>query len=46
MALRKADIPDEIYLVETEMKPWVIWILKEGTSQFPKISDGGPHLLD
>jgi len=40
---RKVDLPDEVYLIETEIKPWEVWILKEGNNLFPDIEDAGPH---
>jgi len=44
---RTDDIPDEAYLVETEIpKRWVVWVLKEGDSRYPNILNVGPHYLD
>lgn len=42
---RSDDIPDEIYLVETEIDPWVIWVLKEGQIQFPNVINPGPRYV-
>ena len=35
-------LPDEVYLVETETGPWIVWALKEGPICFPDIHGGGP----
>jgi len=45
---RRDDAPDEVYLVETEteMKQWVVWVLKDGTSLFRDIENPGPYYLD
>jgi hypothetical protein len=40
------DIPDEIYLVRTEIRPWEVWVLKEGTRFFRGIENAGPHYLE
>ncbi len=41
---KQEDIPDEIYLVETELQnTWYITILKEGRSLFSQIDNYGPH---
>ncbi len=37
------DIPDHIYLFETEIEPWTIWVLKRDGEMFPAVSDPGPH---
>lgn len=29
------DVPDEIYLVETEQEPWVVWVIKYGPAFYP-----------
>lgn len=42
---RRDDIPDEVYLVETEIKPRVVWVFKEGPHLFPDIPDAGPHYV-
>lgn len=34
---KRTDIPDEIYLVETEFKPWILWKIKEGSSIYPDL---------
>jgi len=39
------DVPDDIYLVSTELEEWCVWILKEGTKLFRDIQDCGPHYL-
>lgn len=44
---KQVDIPDEIYLVETELQStWYITILKEGRSLFPQIDNYGPHEVE
>lgn len=44
---RTDDIPDEVYLVETDIpSQWTAWILKEGLSQYPDISTAGPHYVE
>ena len=41
------DIPDETYLVETDISSqWSIWILKEGANYFSDISGYGPHYVE
>lgn len=46
LASRAGDVPDVIYLVETEMlDEWVVWVLKEGTAVFPNVPDDGPHCV-
>lgn len=42
----RIDEPDEIYLIETNIEPWVLWILKEGSTFFPEIQGYGPYYLD
>lgn len=42
---RQDDIPDEVYLVETEIEPWVVWVLKEGPHLFPDVAEAGPYYL-
>ncbi len=37
------DSPEEIYLVETEIKPWVVWVLKEGKNLYRDIENPGPY---
>ncbi|MHA1713124.1 MAG: hypothetical protein ACTSW4_03650 [Candidatus Ranarchaeia archaeon] len=44
--LPQNNVPDEIYLVETEIKPWVLWVLKEREKLFPSLDNDGPHYLD
>ncbi|MBW8041574.1 MAG: hypothetical protein FVQ85_16480 [Planctomycetes bacterium] len=44
--LSQNDVPDEIYLVETEAKPWVVWVLKDGEALFSDLEDWGPYDLD
>jgi len=44
---RKKDIPDEVYLAETELKEQpVIWVIKEGDALFSKIKHPGPYYFD
>ena len=38
-------ISDVVYLLETEMKPWYVTVLKEGDCLFPHIDNGGPSPL-
>ncbi|MHC4297416.1 MAG: hypothetical protein ACYS7Y_08960, partial [Planctomycetota bacterium] len=45
MATRN-DLPDEVYLVETDIEPWTVWILKDGTDVFPSVENPGPYYLD
>ncbi len=37
------DVPDDIYLFETEIEPWTIWVIKRGGELFPVVPDQGPH---
>lgn len=39
------DAPDEIYLIQTELDDWVVWVLKEGPLLFRNVKDPGPHYL-
>jgi len=44
---RSEDIPDEAYLVETDIpSQWSIWILKEDGHYFPDIIGYGPYYID
>jgi hypothetical protein len=43
--LPRRDVPDDIYLVETELREWCVWILKEGDKSFENVEDPGPHYL-
>jgi hypothetical protein len=43
---KQLSAPDEIYLVETEISPWMITILREGLVWFPDIQEGGPHEIN
>jgi hypothetical protein len=44
---RLDDIPDEAYLVETDIpNQWSIWILKEDANYFPDITGYGPYYID
>jgi hypothetical protein len=45
LATRK-DAPDEIYLVRTEIEPWEVWVLKEGSVLFRDIDRVGPYYSD
>jgi len=40
------DIPDDIYLIETWLDSWAVWIIKDGATLFPNIDNPGPHYLD
>jgi len=44
--LSQNDVPDEIYLVETEAKLWVVWVLKDGKALFSDLEDWGPYSLE
>ncbi len=37
--------PDEVYLLETEVKPWAVWVLKEEDRLFNDIENSGPYYL-
>jgi hypothetical protein len=37
--------PNEIFLVETELPPWTLWILKRGRYVFPNVENNGPFEL-
>ena len=39
------EVPDFVYLVETGISPWVVWILKDRLRNFPNISDMGPYYV-
>ena len=39
------DAPDEVYLVETELKRWTIWILKDATNSFQDMANPGPYYV-
>ncbi len=42
------DEPDEVYLVETEGKPWALWIIKRGDERWPTVTgipESGPIYL-
>jgi len=39
-------IPDEIYLVETETPQWMIWIFKFGNQLFPNVEKAGPYFIN
>ncbi|MGB8227030.1 MAG: transposase [Sedimentisphaerales bacterium] len=40
------DAPDEVYLVETELKPWVVWVLKDEDTLFQDVVKAGPYYSD
>ena len=40
------DPPDDIYLIRTELEPWVVWVLKEGAHLFRDVLQPGPYYLD
>lgn len=42
----RQDIPDDIYLIMTELDSWDVWIIKEEDTEFPNIRDAGPYYLD
>lgn len=47
LSLRNEEVPDEVYLVETELEQqWVVWVLKEGALQFPHVPGDGPHYIE
>jgi len=41
----RPDVPDEIYLAETEIKPWSVSVLKEGPTLFSYGNNLGPYEL-
>jgi hypothetical protein len=41
----RPDVPDEIYLVETEIKPWLVSVLKEVATLFSYGNNLGPYEL-
>jgi hypothetical protein len=44
----RTDCPNYVFLVETEVHPWPVWLLREHDDRFPDISDvleAGPHFL-
>jgi hypothetical protein len=46
---QRADPPEQIFLVETEEHPWVVWVLKEGADIYPDIQnipESGPHYME
>lgn len=46
LSLRQGDVPDEVYLVGTELKEaWVAWVLKEGSHEFPHVPREGPYYV-
>ena len=40
------DVPDEIYLVRSELDEWVVWVLKDGEDLFRGVAKPGPYYLD
>lgn len=46
MKMMTNDIPDVIFLVETELEPWVIWVFKDGQQLFPNVSNAGPYYIN
>ena len=40
------DVPDDIYLIKTELEQWCVWILKEGKKLFRDVENRGPHYLN
>ena len=46
LSKRRDDIPDEVYLVETDIEPWTVWVLKEGPKLFFDVPDAGPHYIE
>ena len=46
LSQRGDDVPDEVYLVETDGEPWTVWILKEGEKSFLDVPNAGPHYIE
>jgi len=47
LSKRQGDVPDEVYLVGTELEQqWIVWVLKERSCQFPHVPKDGPHYID
>lgn len=40
------DVPDQIYLVETEAEPWAVWTIKSGSRVFPDVPNSDPLYVD
>jgi hypothetical protein len=45
LSQKKNDLPDDIYLVETDSKEWDIWVIKEGKLFFKDLHDTGSYSL-
>jgi hypothetical protein len=45
LSQERTDLPDDIYLVETDSKEWDIWVIKEGKLFFKDLHDTGPYSL-
>jgi hypothetical protein len=43
---KQSNIPDEIYLIRTELEKWEVWVLKEGDNLFEDVMEAGPHYYD
>lgn len=39
LAKRTGDIPDIIVLVETELEPWYVWMIKDNDEQYPEVRE-------
>jgi hypothetical protein len=39
-------IPDEIYLIRTELEKWEVFVLKEGNTLFQDVMEAGPYYYD
>jgi len=44
--MAREDVPDEIYLVETEDDPWAVWTIKSGSRVFPDTPASDPLYVD
>lgn len=42
----RSDVPDEIYLIETAIKPWLVSVMKEGTILFSYGNNLGPYSIE
>lgn len=42
----RSDVPDEIYLIDTAIKPWLVSVMKEGTILFSYGNNLGPYSIE
>jgi hypothetical protein len=45
LSQERTELPDDIYLVETDSNEWDIWVIKKGKLFFKDLQDTGPYLL-